>query len=274
VNVNKVNYLKKYSKNIRKNILEMLFYSESGHPGSSLSIVEILSYLVVEAKVNFDKKSNILILSKGHAAPALYAVLIEQGYYSKEYLKLLRANNSPFQGHPDDRFTKEINFNSGSLGQNLSVALGMAYDMKKHNDNRHIFVIVGDGEMQEGQIWEAIMFASHHLLNNITLIIDYNKLQLDGHISEILDIYPLKEKMISFGWNVVDINGHDFWEFDNAFKKKFDNGKPMCVIANTIKGKGVSFMENVVEWHSLHISNSKKYLKKAIEELEDNFIEN
>lgn len=259
--------LKVISNTLKKFILKMLYYSQSGHPGGSLSLTDIISYLYVNEKVDYSEDSNRLILSKGHGAPALYSLLILCGKYPESYLEKLRENGSPFQGHPDNRFIPFLDFSSGSLGQNLSVGAGLSISDAL---DKKTFIIVGDGEMQEGQIWESLLFCSHHNLKNLVLIIDNNGLQLDGCTSNILDLGNLKDKLNSFGWNTLEVNGHSFKELDKAFNQKFDNEKPVCIVANTIKGKGVSFMENVVEWHSIHIDNSKYYIKKALNELESN----
>ncbi|EGQ3776048.1 transketolase [Staphylococcus pseudintermedius] len=261
-----IKYLNRISKILRKYILEMLYYSESGHPGGSLSIADVLTYLYVNQNVNFSSDSNRLILSKGHAAPALYSLLILCGKYSKDHISQLRKNGSPFQGHPDSRYIPFLEFSSGSLGQNLSVGAGLSLS---DTNNKKTFVIIGDGEIQEGQIWESLLFSSHHNLENLYLIIDNNGLQLDGKTDDIISLGSLDDKLRSFGWNTIKIDGHSFEQLDYAFNIDFKNTKPTCIITNTIKGKGVSFMEDVVEWHSIHIENSKPLIKRALKELEE-----
>ncbi|WP_434629596.1 transketolase [Thermoanaerobacterium thermosaccharolyticum] len=264
--------LKEKAKKIRKDIIEMLAESGSGHPGGSLSCTDILTILYFE-KMNIDPNNpkyedrDRLVLSKGHAAPALYAVLSERGYFPKEELKKLRKINSMLQGHPDMKSTPGLDMTTGSLGQGLSAANGMALAAKLDKKDYRVYVILGDGEIQEGQIWEAAMTAAHYKLDNLTAILDNNGLQIDGRNEEVMNIQPIDEKFRAFGWNVIEADGHNFEELDKALEEaKATKGKPTIIIAKTIKGKGVSFMENQVGWHG--VAPKKEEAEKAIEELE------
>lgn len=260
--------LEKLSHEARIKLIKMLISSNSGHPGGSLSIIEILIVLyfsVLNINQRSIKENDKFLLSKGHAAPALYTVLMLKGIVPNNYLKELRKLGSPLQGHPDERFLPQLDFSSGSLGQNLSVGVGYALAQKKLNLNTLTYVLLGDGELQEGQIWEAANSAAHYNLDNLTVIIDYNKLQLDGPIQDVMSLNDLNDKWKSFGFYVMEIDGHDIKQIKQALE--IDSNKPKCVIAHTIKGKGISFMEDVIEWHSLHDPNSKIYLEKALNEL-------
>ena len=268
-------FMKKYekiAKNIRKQILEMIYRTKSPHIGSSFSIVEILTalyfkYLKVSPKNPNSKNRDIFILSKGHACPALYATLAERGFFKKSILEKFAVDNATLEQHPTRDVTKGIEVSTGSLGHGLSIGAGMALAAKKDKSKRKIYVLVGDGELAEGQNWEAMLFAYQHRLDNLILIVDYNKLQALGPMKKILDLYPLAQKIKSFGWSVKEINGHNFKEIFNTFKKiPFQKNKPNAIIANTIKGKGVSFMENKAVWHSKY-PNEKEY-EKAKKELE------
>ena len=264
--------IKEYAINIRKNIIEMVTEAKSGHVGGSLSAVEILTYLyfkemnIAEDNLN-SKERDYFVLSKGHAAPVLYATLSEKGFIPKEELMTLRKIGSKLQGHPDSKKIKAIDISTGSLGQGISNAVGIALGAKMDNANSRVYTLLGDGEMQEGLVWEAIMSAAHYKLDNLVAFVDYNKLQIDGENEKVLGIKPLDKKFESFGWNVSVINGHDFEEIKSSLENaKNTKGKPTVIIANTIKGKGVSFMENNAGWHGTAPNKEQRDL--AIAELE------
>ena len=264
--------IKEYAINIRKNIIEMVTEAKSGHVGGSLSAVEILTYLyfkemnIAEDNLN-SKERDYFVLSKGHAAPVLYATLSEKGFIPKEELMTLRKIGSKLQGHPDSKKIKVIDISTGSLGQGISNAVGIALGAKMDNVNSRVYTLLGDGEMQEGLVWEAIMSAAHYKLDNLVAFVDYNKLQIDGENEKVLGIKPLDKKFESFGWNVSVINGHDFEEIKSSLENaKNTKGKPTVIIANTIKGKGVSFMENNAGWHGTAPNKEQRDL--AIAELE------
>lgn len=247
--------LEKVACNVRFGIIEGIYNAKSGHPGGSLSIAEVLTYIYSE-KLNVDPKNpkdenrDRFVLSKGHCAPALYAILAEQGFFPKEELKTLRKVGSMLQGHPDMKGTPGIDMSTGSLGQGVSVACGMALSAKMSNKDYRVYSVLGDGEIQEGMVWEALMFASHYKLDNLVLVIDNNGLQIDGTIDEVMSIKPIDKKFEAFGFNVVEIDGHNFDEIEDAFNKaEACKGKPTAIIQKTVKGKGVSFMENNVSWH-------------------------
>jgi transketolase len=265
--------LKQTAKSMRKNIISMLTEAKSGHPGGSLSIVEILAYLFLEktkrTKENaLDPNRDRIILSKGHAVPALYCAFAEVGILQKEQLKTLRKLGSILQGHPDRVMLPEVEASTGSLGQGLSIAQGMALAAKTDKRNSKVYCIMGDGETQEGQIWEAIMSAPKFKLDNLVAIIDYNHGQIDGKVEEVMPLEPLKAKLEAFNWEVFEINGHDFNEID-AVMKKCDNanGKPKYIIAHTIKGKCVSFMEGNIKWHGT--APSCEEMEKALADIEN-----
>ncbi len=263
--------LKKKAIAIRKDILKMLMMAGSGHTGGSLSIVEILVALYYY-KLKHDPKNPALLerdrflLSKGHACPALYAVLADRGYFPKETLWGLRKLGNPLQGH-SQLGIPGVEISSGSLGQGLSIANGMALACRLDKLNSRIYCLMGDGETNEGQVWEAAMTAAHYKLDNICAIIDFNKLQIDGFCCEIKDMGPYAHKWTDFGWNVIEADGHDVAVMMDAFDKA-DNmkGKPSLIIAHTIKGKGVSFAENKVEWHG--IAPKKEEYERAVKELD------
>ena len=251
----KLDRLKKIAADVRLDILEEVHAASSGHPGGSLSIADILTYLYFE-EMNVDPAKpkdadrDRLVLSKGHTAPALYAVLAEKGFFDKAELKKLRHVDSFLQGHPDMKGTPGVDMTTGSLGLGFSAACGIALAGKLDGKNYRTYAIIGDGESEEGQIWEAAMFASHYNLDNLCAVIDLNKLQIDGPIAEVMNPMPHDEKFKAFGFHVIVINGHDFEEIEAAFAEaKTVKGKPTVIIANTVKGKGVSFMENQVGWH-------------------------
>ena len=264
--------IKEYAINIRKNIIEMVTEAKSGHVGGSLSAADILTYLYFEEmNINEDnlnsKERDYFVLSKGHAAPVLYATLSEKGFIPKEELMTLRKIGSKLQGHPDSKKIKAIDISTGSLGQGISNAVGIALGAKMDNANSRVYTLLGDGEMQEGLVWEAIMSAAHYKLDNLVAFVDYNKLQIDGENEKVLGIKPLDKKFESFGWNVSVINGHDFEEIKSSLENaKNTKGKPTVIIANTIKGKGVSFMENNAGWHGTAPNKEQRDL--AIAELE------
>ena len=263
--------LQEISQNIRKNIIEMVYNAKSGHPGGSLSIADILAVLYFkELNINIEKPKDEnrdrLVLSKGHCSPALYATLAEKGFFPKEELKFFRKIDSFLQGHPDMKKVPGVDMTSGSLGQGLSVANGMALSGKLDKKEYRVYCILGDGEIEEGQIWEAAMSASHYKLDNLCVIIDNNNLQIDGEIGNVMNPYPIDKKFEAFGFNIINIDGHNYTEIINAFEKAKDmKNKPTAIIAKTIKGKGVSFMENRASWHG-KAPNDEQY-EIAIKEL-------
>jgi len=269
----KIKELENKAKVIRRHIIEMISRCQSGHPGGSLSSADILTVLYFH-KMKHDPKNpkwderDRFVLSKGHAAPVLYATLAEAGYFPKSYLKTLRQIGSSLQGHVDMISLPGIEMSTGSLGQGFSAANGMALACRMDGKNNHIYVVIGDGESQEGQIWEAAMTAGHYKLDNLTVILDHNKYQIDGRVEEIKGIQPIADKWRAFRFNVIDgVNGHDIKSIikalDDASKAK---GKPTIIIAETIKGKGVSFMENnPLDFHGK--APTKEEVIKALEEL-------
>ena len=263
--------LEEIARNVRIGIIESTYNAKSGHPGGSLSIADIITVLYFN-QMNIDEKDpksksrDRLVLSKGHVAPALYSVLAERGFFDKEELKNLRKLGYMLQGHPDMRHIPGVDMSTGSLGQGLSVANGMALASKLNHEGVRVYCICGDGEIQEGQVWEAAMSSSHYKLGNLCLIVDNNNLQIDGKVNEVMSIYPIDEKLRSFGFEVINIDGHDMNQIIAAFNKaKEIKGKPTAIIAKTIKGKGVSFMENEASWHGK--APKEEEYKKAIEEL-------
>ncbi len=271
IEIQKIEKLQSIAKHIRKDIIRMIGEAGSGHPGGSLSCVEILVTLFFHtmrhdpANPKWRDRDRFL-LSKGHGAPALYAVLAMCGYIDPGLLLTLRKLGSPLQGHPDKRFLPILETSTGSLGQGLSIGIGMALAGKIDKKDYTVYVVIGDGESQEGQVWEAAMFSSFHKLDNLCTIMDYNKFQLDGPIKEILDIEPLVRKWESFGWEVFEVNGHSFEELIMVFEEsKKVKEKPKIIIAHTIKGKGVSFMEENNNFHGK--APSKEQKEKALREL-------
>lgn len=264
--------LKKIATEIRKDIIIQTASAGSGHPGGSLSGVEILTYLYF-VEMNIDPKNpkdpnrDRFVLSKGHASPLLYAVLAEKGFINKDDLKGFRQIFSNLQGHPDMKKTPGVEISTGSLGQGLSVANGMALAAKLDNRNYRVYVLLGDGEIQEGQVWEAAMTAAHYKLDNLTAFLDHNGLQIDGKITEVMSPEPVYEKFKAFGWHVIKIDGHDFNQIEAAVNEaKTIKGKPTIIIAETIKGKGVSFMENQAGWHGT--APNKEQAEMALQELQ------
>jgi len=248
--------LQEKAKAIRRHVITMLAEAKSGHPGGSLSTVDLMAALYLGGVLNVDPahpgdpNRDRFILSKGHAVPALYATLAEAGFLPVDALKTLRKVNSPLQGHPSKADLPLMEASTGSLGQGLSVGLGMALAGKLDSAPYRVYVMLGDGESQEGQVWEAAMGASAYGVDNLVAILDYNKFQLDGSIEEILNWTPIREKWEAFGWHTIEIDGHDITQCLNAFARaKALTGKPVCILAHTIKGKGVSFMENNNDWH-------------------------
>ncbi len=247
-------------KELRRTVLDMIFSAKSGHIGGSYSAVEILTVLFEKIKQDEDK----FILSKGHAAPIYYALLSKKGYIPESKLNTLRKIDSDLEGHPSKKING-VDSGSGSLGQGLSIANGMAFAKKLDNRNGKVYCLLGDGELEEGQIWEAAMTAGNYNLDNVIAIVDYNNLQIDGKISEVNSPEPIKNKFKAFNWNVEEVDGHDIQMLFNVFKKVKYADKPTCIIAHTVKGKGVSFMEDNVDWHG-KAPNLEEY-KKAKEEL-------
>ncbi len=261
--------LKEKAMNIRRNIIDMVYMASSGHPGGSLSIADILTTLYfVEMNIsNLEKDENRdkLILSKGHASPALYAVLAERGFIREEDLNTFRQLNSKLQGHPDMNKVPGVDMTSGSLGQGLSVANGMALAAKLDNVTSRIYCILGDGELEEGQVWEAAMSAGHYKLDNLCVIVDNNNLQIDGVVTEVMNPTPIDKKFESFGFEVLKADGHDFNSLISSFEKaRTIKNKPTCIICKTVKGKGVSYMENEAKWHG-KAPNEEEYTKAMSE---------
>ncbi len=247
--------LQKVANEVRKDIITEVHSAKSGHPGGSLSAADVFTYLYFE-EMNIDPKDpkkpdrDRFVLSKGHTAPGLYAALAERGFFPKEDLPTLRHIGSHLQGHPCMQHTPGLDMSSGSLGQGISAAVGMALSAKVFGDSFRVYTLLGDGELQEGQVWEASMFASAKKLDNLCVIVDNNNLQIDGTIVEVNSPYPIDEKFTAFGFHVINVNGHDFDELRAAFAEaKTVKGQPTAIIMKTVKGKGVSFMENNVAWH-------------------------
>ena len=251
----RIKELSSISENIRLGIVKATNAAKSGHPGGSLSIADIMAYLYFE-EMNIDPKNpkwedrDRFVLSKGHTAPALYSALALRGFFPTEELLTLRQADSRLQGHPDMKGIPGVDMSTGSLGLGISTACGMALAGKLNSKDYRVYTILGDGESEEGQVWEAAMFASHYKLDNLCVIVDSNKLQIDGPVAEVIGPAPFESKFEAFGFEVMTIDGHNFEEIDAAIKKaKTVKGRPVAIIANTIKGKGVSFMENKVNWH-------------------------
>ncbi len=263
--------LKKKANDIRIGIIEGVYGAKSGHPGGSLSCADILAVLYfnqmnIDPAKSKDESRDRFVLSKGHAAPALYSALANRGYFDANELSKLRHIDSNLSGHPDMNKVPGVDASTGSLGQGLSIANGMALSSKLNSKGIRVYCLLGDGEIQEGQIWEAAMTASHYKLDNLCVIVDNNNLQIDGTIEDIMSPYPIDEKFKSFGFNVINIDGHDIVQIVKAFDTaKTVKGKPTVIIAKTVKGKGVSFMENKVGWHG-KAPNEDEY-KTAMKEL-------
>lgn len=269
-----ITFLKKQAKTIRIEILKMLTEAGSGHTGGSLSAADIVTALYFY-KMRYNpndpkwRERDRFILSKGHAAPLLYAALALSGYFDKSILKTLRKLGSPLQGHPSSRMLPGVEISTGSLGQGLSVANGIAIGFKMDGLSSRVYCLLGDGEIQEGQVWEAAMTAGHYRLDNLCAIIDNNGLQIDGHCSDVMSIEPIIDKWNAFGWHVIDINGHDMEAILDALDEaETVKSKPTMIVARTIKGKGVSFFEGKVEYHG--VAPTKEELERALKELEEN----
>ena len=269
----KITKLSLAATRIRKMALEGVYSAKAGHPGGSLSIADILAYLYLEEmninKDNFDSPDrNRFVLSKGHCAPALYGALSEIGLIPKEDIKTLRHIDSYLQGHPDMKGIDGVDMSTGSLGQGISAANGMALVGKLYNKDYRVYTILGDGEIEEGQVWEAAMFAAHYKLDNLTAFVDFNGLQIDGDITKVMNPTPIDEKFKAFGWNVIVIDAHDFNQIEDAVKAAIGTkDKPTVIIAKSVKGKGVSFMENQAKWHG-SAPNQEQY-ETAIAELDE-----
>lgn len=247
--------LSRIANDIRIDVIEGVYNAACGHPGGSLSMADIMTYLYFE-ELRIDPKNpkadsrDRFVLSKGHTAPVLYAALAERGYFPKEDIKTLRKTNSYLQGHPDMKGTPGVDMSTGSLGLGFSAACGMALSAKVSKKDYRVYTILGDGESEEGQVWEAAMFAAHYKLDNLVAIIDWNGLQIDGPIAEVMNPAPHDEKFRAFGWHVISIDAHNFAEIEAAFAEaKTVSDKPTAIIAKSVKGKGVSYMENACEWH-------------------------
>ncbi len=267
-----IQLLKEKANEIRKDIVQMVCAAKSGHPGGSLSSADIVATLYFH-EMNIDPKNpkmeerDRFVLSKGHVAPLLYAALAERGYFDKSELWNLRKFGAMLQGHPDMKKVPGVEISSGSLGQGLSVTNGMALSAKIYGKNYRNYVLMGDGELQEGQVWEAAMTAAHYKLDNVVAFVDSNNLQIDGNVEDIMGVEPLDKKWESFGWNVIKIDGHDFEQIIAALDAARETkGKPTLILAKTTKGKGVSFMENVCEFHG--VAPTEEEAKIAIKELE------
>ena len=264
--------LMKTANEIRKDIIVSVHSAKAGHPGGSLSAAEIFTYLYFE-ELNVDPKDpdkadrDRFVLSKGHTAPGLYAALAERGFFPKEDLVTLRHTGSYLQGHPDMKCIPRVDMSSGSLGQGISAAVGMAIAAKMSGDTYRVYTLLGDGEIQEGQVWEAAMLAAHWKLDNLLVIVDNNNLQIDGPVDKVNSPYPIDKKFEAFNFHVINIDGNDFDQIDAAFKEaKTVKGCPTAIIARTVKGKGVSFMENNAGWHG-KAPNDEEY-KIAMADLE------
>jgi len=263
--------LKSKANTLRQEIVKMVAEANSGHPGGSLSAADIVTVLYFhEMELDPNDPENPdrdrFVLSKGHASPVLYAALAEKGFFPKEELMTFRKINARLQGHPSKKSLPGVEMSTGSLGQGLSAANGMALAGKIDKKDYRVFVMLGDGEIQEGMIWEAAMAAGHFKLDNLTAFLDYNRLQIDGNVEDIMNPAPVDEKFRAFGWHVIDIDGHDMNQIDDAIQEaKRTKGKPTLIIANTIKGKGVSFMENEVGWHGS--APNEEQLQQALKEL-------
>jgi transketolase len=264
--------LKRTANRIRQDVVRMIGEAGSGHPGGSLSAADIVTALYFNemrhdpARPDWPDRDRF-ILSKGHAVPVLYSAFMEAGYLSRDLLPTLRKLGSPLQGHPDRRTVPALEASTGSLGNGLSIGLGYALAARLDNRDYRVYVMMGDGENQEGQVWEAAMWAGYQKIDNIVAIVDYNKQQLDNWVAKILDLEPLQAKWAAFNWHTIVIDGHDMSQILDALRQARETkGKPTCIIANTVKGKGVSFMENNVEFHG--IAPTPAQVKQAISELE------
>ncbi len=263
--------LQEIARQIRVGIIDAVYSAKSGHPGGSLSIADVLAYLYFE-ELNIDPKNpgwegrDRMVLSKGHCAPGLYSALAHRGYFPVEDLKTFRKTSSYLQGHPDMKHTPGVDMTSGSLGQGASTSCGMALANKIDNTSVRVYAILGDGETEEGQVWEAAMFAGHYKLSNLCWLIDFNGLQIDGPIAEVMNPAPYPEKFSAFGWNVIECDAHDFDSIEAAYKAaRACTDKPSVIISHSVKGKGVSYMENNVSWHGA-APNDEQY-EQAMKDL-------
>ncbi|RJP22182.1 MAG: transketolase [Candidatus Omnitrophota bacterium] len=266
-----VNTIKSYAKTIRMNVIKMLTEAASGHPGGSLSATDVVAALLFAVmrhdptNPKWDNRDRF-IMSKGHCIPAWYAALAQAGYFDEKELCTLRRLGSRLQGHPDRCKLEAIEASTGSLGQGLSIALGMAMAAKMNNADWRVYCMIGDGESQEGQIWEAVMAAAKFKTDNLTVILDHNNGQIDGYVADVMPIMPIEEKFRAFNWHVIGVDGHDINQILNALDEAADTkGRPTLILANTVKGKGVSFMENNIGWHGK--APSKEEEEKALQEL-------
>ncbi|WP_294186989.1 transketolase [uncultured Clostridium sp.] len=269
--IKNVEELKSLAKIVRKDIISMLTESRSGHPGGSLSAADILTTLYfgemnIDPKNPKDENRDRFVLSKGHAAPVLYSVLARRGYFPVEELNTLRKINSRLQGHPSMKCLPGVDMSTGSLGQGISVSVGMALAGKIDNKDYRVYTLLGDGELEEGQVWEAAMSAAHYKLDNLTAFVDFNGLQIDGDITKVMNPSPIDKKFEAFGWNVLVIDGHDIKAIQDAIEEaKKVKCKPTVIICNTVKGKGVSFMENQAGWHGT--APNKEQCEQALVEI-------
>lgn len=268
----RISELSEIARNVRIGIIDAVHSASSGHPGGSLSSADILTYLYFE-ELNIDPEDpkapdrDRFVLSKGHITPGLYSVLAHRGYFPVELLKTFRKSDSILQGHPDTKKIPGVDMSTGSLGQGVSVACGMALAAKLDSSSRRVYALMGDGEAEEGQVWESAMFASHYKLDNLCYILDWNGLQIDGPIDDVIGPTPFDTKFAAFGWNVIFADAHDFNSLESAFAAaKACSGKPSVIIAKSIKGRGVSFMENQVSWHGA-APNDEQYAQ-AMKDLE------
>lgn len=263
--------LRIHAAHVRLGILDGVYHAKSGHPGGSLSVADVLTYLYFTRMNVYPDQPDLedrdrFVLSKGHTAPALYAVLAERGFFPMEEMKTLRQIGSRLQGHPCISIPG-VDMSSGSLGQGISAACGMALAGKHRAETYRVYTILGDGEIEEGQVWEAAMFAAHYGLDNLTAIVDHNGLQIDGKITDVCSPEPIPEKFAAFGWRVIRMNAHDFDDIDRAFREAEQvTGQPVVIIQESVKGKGVSFMENQVGWHGT-APNTEQY-EKAVAEIQ------
>ena len=267
--IGEVKELENMAKEVRKGIIEAVYNAQSGHPGGSLSVADILTVLYFN-ELNIDEKNpkwedrDRMVLSKGHCSPALYSCLANRGFFPVEDLKTFRKIDSYLQGHPDKNKVPGVDMTTGSLGQGLSAANGMAIAGKMDNKGYRVYCILGDGEIEEGQIWEAAMTSNKYKLDNLCVIVDNNNLQIDGTIEEVMSSYPIDEKFRSFGFEIIKIDGHDIEEIKKAYEvAKNIKGKPTCIIAKTVKGKGISYMENQVGWHG-KAPNEEQYKEAMV----------
>ena len=268
----KITELQKIANSIRKDIVTEVYSANSGHPGGSLSIADVLTYLYFEkmnVKVDDPKWADRdrFVLSKGHASPAIYATLAEKGFFPKDELVKFRNVESILQGHPDMKHIPGVDMSTGSLGQGISTAVGMALAGKIDKKDYRVYSILGDGEIEEGQVWEAAMAGAHYKLDNLTAFVDYNGLQIDGNITDVMNPEPIADKFAAFGWNVISVDGHDHEQIKNAIETaKTVKGKPTMVVCHCVKGKGVSFMENNYAWHGTAPNQEQR--DQAISELD------